>query len=99
MTYILNKSLKMKGAGEPELFMPGQPCGHKCEKCEVNLNLGCNEGKKVQNDCMHCAEKQAVRIAKDKYGWRSKYSFFAGIMSLESLESTLINIPMRKSAP
>ena len=26
MTYILNKSLKMKQTGEPELFAPAQPC-------------------------------------------------------------------------
>ena len=32
MTYVLNKSLKMKQSGELELFASGQPCFHKCKK-------------------------------------------------------------------
>ena len=34
MTYVLNKTLKMKKPGDPELYAPGQPCEHKCnEEC------------------------------------------------------------------
>ena len=44
MMYVLNKSLKMKQPGELELFAPGQPCFHKCEKC------------KIWNDCTQCAK-------------------------------------------
>ena len=38
VTYVLNKSLKMKQLGEPPLFAPGQPCFHKCTECEVDPN-------------------------------------------------------------
>ena len=53
-TYVLNKSLKMKQPVWAELFAPGQPCFHKCAKCEVNLKPSCEKCKKVQIDCMQC---------------------------------------------
>ena len=48
MTYVLNKLLKMKQAREPLLFAPGQPCTHKCKKCEVDPKSGCYECKKYR---------------------------------------------------
>ena len=30
-TYVLNKVLKMKKSGYPDLYAPGQPCIHKCK--------------------------------------------------------------------
>ena len=47
MMYVLNKLLKMKQLGKPELFVPGQPCCHKCIECKVNPKHGCYECKKV----------------------------------------------------
>ena len=47
MTYVLNKLLKMKQPGETPLSAPGQPCFHKCKKCEVNLKPSCEECKKA----------------------------------------------------
>ena len=35
VTYVLNKSLKMKQPGKSELFGPGQPCFQKCKEFEV----------------------------------------------------------------
>ena len=43
MTYVLNKVLKMKKPGDPELDAPGQPCKHKCnEEC---LGISCKDCK------------------------------------------------------
>ena len=53
MTYVLNKSLKMKQPDKLPLFAPGQPCGLKCTKCESNPKQDCKECKKVWNDSMN----------------------------------------------
>ena len=50
MMYVLNKSLKMKTTGEPELFALGQPCFYKCEDCEVDPKHGCHKCKNLWND-------------------------------------------------
>ena len=43
ITYVLNKALKIKKPGDPELYVPGQPCKHKCnEEC---LEIGCKDCK------------------------------------------------------
>ena len=60
MTYVLNKLLKMKQPGEPELFAPGQPCFHKCEECEVEPKAGCEKCKKYGTRLYAMPKKQAV---------------------------------------
>ena len=43
MTSMLNKALKMKKPGDPDLCAPGQPCTHKCNKeC---IGIGCKDCK------------------------------------------------------
>ena len=71
MTYVLNKSPKMKQPGEPELLAPGQPCSHKCTECEINPKPGCEKCKKVQNDCTQCAKNKPYEL----HDWRPKYRF------------------------
>ena len=67
MTYVLNKSLKMKQLGQLELFAPGQPCFLKCEECEggaTNLKAGCEKCNKVWNDCMQCVNNKPYELLK-----------------------------------
>ena len=64
MTYVLNKSLKMKQPNEPELFAPGQPCFHKCTECKVNRKPGCEKCKKLRNDCTQCAKNKPYELLK-----------------------------------
>ena len=64
MTHVFNKSLKMKQPGESPLFVPGQPCFHKCEKCEADPKRGRDKYKKVRNDCMQCAKNKPYELLK-----------------------------------
>ena len=62
MMYVLNKSIKMKQPSKPPLFTPGQPCTHKCTKCEANPKRGCEECKKVPNYCKQCAKNRLYEL-------------------------------------
>ena len=77
MTYVLNKSLKMKQPIEPELLAPGQPCGHKCTECEVNPKRGCEECKKVRNDCTQCAKSKPYELLKTGICCKTKCKLFS----------------------
>ena len=56
MTYILNKALKMKKPGDPDLYALGQPCEHKYNKeC-----IGCKDCKRVRSDCTQCAKNKLI---------------------------------------
>ena len=49
MTYVLNKALRLRDKNEPELYAPGDPCTHKCEKgCSKRQCKAC---KKVKKEC------------------------------------------------
>ena len=76
MTYVLNKLLKMKRPDEPPLFAPGQPCFHKCTKCEVYPKHGCHKCKKVQNDCMQCMKNKPYKLLKMGMVGGPSISFF-----------------------
>ena len=39
MTYVLNKALRLRDKKEPELYAPGDPCTHKCEKGALKNNV------------------------------------------------------------
>ena len=56
MTYVLNKALKMKKPGGPDLYAPGQPCDHKCK--EGYIGIGCKDCKRVRNDCTQCVKNK-----------------------------------------
>ena len=51
MTYVLNKTLKMKKKDDPDLYGPGHPCIHKCTKdCTKKPCKECKkQNKNVQN--------------------------------------------------
>ena len=60
MTYVLNKALKVKKPGDPNLHAPEQPCEHKCnEEC-----IGCKDCKRVRSDCMQCAKNKPYELLK-----------------------------------
>ena len=79
MMYVLNKLPEMKQPSKPSLFTPDQPCGHKCSECEANSKRGYEECN---------VQKQALRIAKDGNGWRTKYHF---LLLYESGKSRIHN--------
>ena len=61
VTYVLNKVLKMKKCGYPNLYAPGQPCLHKCEECKVNPRCGCcYECRWVRNECEKCTARNKL---------------------------------------
>ena len=60
MTYVLNKALKMKKPGDPDLNAPEKPCEHKCnEEC-----IGCKDCKRVRSDCTQCAKNKPYELLK-----------------------------------
>ena len=62
MTYVLNKALKVKKPGDPDLYAPGQLCEHKCnEEC---LGLGCKYYKQVRVDCTQCPKNKPYEFLK-----------------------------------
>ena len=89
MMYVLSKSLKMKRPGKWELFAPGQPCFHKCKKCEIDLKPSCEKCKKIWNNCTQCAKNKPYELLKT-FMIGGPSIVFAGIMSLESPKSTTI---------
>ena len=62
MTYMLNKPLKTNKPNEPDLYAPGQPCIHNCEKGNC-LGL-CKECKQVKADCMQCVKNKPYKLLK-----------------------------------
>ena len=62
MTYVLNKALKMKSPGDPDLYAPGQPCTHKCN--EACLGIGCEDCKRVRVDCTICTKNKPYEFLK-----------------------------------
>ena len=62
MTYMLNKALKMKKPGDPDLYAPGQPCKCKCNKgC---IGLGRKEYKLVRTGCTQFAKNKPHELLK-----------------------------------
>ena len=62
MTYVLDKALKIKKKGDPDLYAPGQPCIHKCaEDCKKKT---CNEYKKTRQECVECTKNKAYELLK-----------------------------------
>ena len=59
MTYVLNKALKMKKPGDPELCASGKPCEHKCS--DTCLWKDC---KQVREDCTQCAKNKPYELLK-----------------------------------
>ena len=64
MTYVLNKSLKMKQPSELELFAPGQPCFHKCKECKRDPKPAFEKCKKIRNDCTQSTENRPYELQK-----------------------------------
>ena len=58
MTYMLNKALKMKKPGGPELYAPGEPCKHKC------LGIGGKDCKRIREDCTQCMKNKPYELLK-----------------------------------
>ena len=62
MTYVLNKALRLRDKNEPELYAPGDPCTHKCEKgCSKKQCKAC---KKVKKECKECSKNAAYELLK-----------------------------------
>ena len=62
MTYVLNKALRLRDKNEPELYAPGDPCTHKCEKgCSKKQCKAC---KKVKKECKECSINAAYEFLK-----------------------------------
>ena len=62
MMYVLDKALKIKKKGDPDLYPPGQPCIHKCaEDCKKKT---CNECKKTRQECVECTKNKAYELLK-----------------------------------
>ena len=63
MNYVLNKTIKMKKRGEPDLYAPGQPCTHKClrDDCTSYPYKYCWEVKKA---CQECPKNKAYELLK-----------------------------------
>ena len=63
MTYVLNKTLKMKKKDDPDLYAPGHPCIHKCSKdC---TKKPCKECKKTKQECTKCAKNKPYELLKN----------------------------------
>ena len=62
MTYVLNKALKMKKPGDPDLYSPCQPCEHKCN--EGCIEKGCKNCKQVRVDCTQCTRNKPCKLLK-----------------------------------
>ena len=66
--YVLNKLFKMKRPCDwsylHQVNLAGQPCFHKCAKCEVDPKPCCEEWRKVQNDCMQCTKNKPYEFLK-----------------------------------
>ena len=56
MTCMLNKALKTKKHGYPDLYAPDQSCIHKCQACEVNPSRICPDCKGVRDEWIQCAK-------------------------------------------
>ena len=63
MNYVLNKALKMKKKGDPDLYAPGLPCTHTCEACD-RKTVGCKECKSVRNECNQCPKNKPYELLK-----------------------------------
>ena len=63
MIYVLNKALKMKKPGDPDLYAPGQPCEHKCNE-EGCLGKDCTDCKRVRADCTECSKNKPYELIK-----------------------------------
>ncbi len=62
MTYVLNKALKLKRKGKPDLYAPGQPCTHKCSAtCHKK---GCQQCTKTRKECSKCPKNKAYELLK-----------------------------------
>ena len=62
MTYVLNKALRLRDKNEPELYAPGDPCTHKCEKgCSKKQCKAC---KKIKKECKECSKNAAYELLK-----------------------------------
>ena len=65
MTYMLNKALKMKKPGDPDLYALGQPCKHKCNE-EGCLGKDCKDCNRVRADCTQCAKNKPYELLKTR---------------------------------
>ena len=80
MTYVLNKALKMKKPGDPDLYAPGQPCEHKCnEEC-----IGCKDCKRVRSDCTQCTKNKPYKLQRLEW-FEDLVSFSVDMRRLGSL--------------
>ena len=61
MNYVLNKALKLRKPGEPELYAPGQPCRHTCEGAYCR-GSGCEFCKLVRTECEICSKNKAYEL-------------------------------------
>ena len=69
MTFVLNKALKMKKPGDPDLYAPGQPCKHKCYEEDWRLGaaclgIGCEDCKQVRADHTVCTKNKPYELLK-----------------------------------
>ena len=58
--YVLNKALKKRP--EYELYVPGEPCKHKCE--ETCTKKSCKACKEVQEECEKCPKNRAYELLR-----------------------------------
>ena len=63
MTYVLNKALKMKKPGDPDLYATGQPCEHKCNE-EGCTGKDFKDCKRVRVDCTQCTKNKPCELLK-----------------------------------
>ena len=64
MNYVLNKSLKIKKSGDPDLYAPGQSCTHTCSKDEC-VSFLCKECWDVRKRCEECPKTKAYELLKE----------------------------------
>ena len=93
MTYVLNKALKTKKPGQPDLYTPGQPCIHTCRNC---LAL-CTECKWIKADCAQCMKNEPYQFLKTSM-LEAQASSFASTQRLESPKpAMMLKLPMPAS--
>ena len=62
MTYMLNKTLKMKELGDHKLYALGQTCKHKCS--DTCLGIGCKDCERFRADCTQWSKNKSYKLLK-----------------------------------
>ena len=75
MTYVLNKSLKMKKKDDSELYAPGTACTHRCGLGDC-FGATCTKCSTTRKDSLICSQKQTLRALKNWHDWWSISSVF-----------------------